>query len=357
MKKKYNTLRSGALARVLPRVSSGQHANAVEPTSDTSSLGLLRRLQARLTRAGQRNSAGRTRALTLAIMILAILGTSTQVEAQAWIRNPGSAYFNLGYRTILAKRFFGPDGSPVEINPYRQHSLALYSEVGIVDRWLMATLDGEVFRRNVLVDQGATTGLGDLRLGLFSGLYEGPVNVSLGVYLGLPTGDPVPRGESPSEDAISVLLPTGDGEFDVTPTVAIGGGFGWLRVQQFVQATLGYAIRTTPREVAIGDPSDIRDQLVYRLETGIRVDRDFLRRFWFIVRFAGQVVVQRRSDGFSRQGVAGLGDGVEFHSFGVELLMDIAAGFGLGVGYDGAFGARNVAAAPALKFSLSYEIR
>ncbi|MEM6959180.1 MAG: hypothetical protein AAF645_26090 [Myxococcota bacterium] len=304
----------------------------------------------------------KTRLLSLALA-LAAGATASSADAQAWIRDPGSVYVNLGYRTIGAERFYAPDGSRAgggDIG-YRQHSIALYAEAGIVDRWLMATVDGEIFRRNRLRDQGATTGLGDLRVGLWTGLLEGPVNLSFGVLVGLPTGDPVPQGDDEAASNIAVLLPTGDGEWDVTPTFALGYGFGWLRVQQFVQATAGYSIRTTPREAAFGEALDIRDQFHYRLETGIRIDRPVLDRFWFILRFAGQVTVQERDleDGAlrPRQGAVGLGDAAEFHSVGLETLFDIYGGFGMGFGVDGAFAARNVPAGAAVKLSLTYEHR
>ncbi|MEM9863212.1 MAG: hypothetical protein AAF938_16575, partial [Myxococcota bacterium] len=271
--------------------------------------------------------------------------------------------------------FYAPNGDTVPFggeDGYRQHSLALYAELGIVDRWLMATLDGEIFRRNVIPDQGATSGIGDLRVGLWTGLLEGPVNLSFGVLVGIPTGDPVPQGNTQEQTFIANLLPTGDGEVDVTPTFAFGHGFRWRRVNQFVQASVGYAIRTTPREAPAPDnvdtlppevrsqfaARDIRDQFVYRLETGIRVDRPVLDRFWFIIRFSGQVTVQGRDEGFvPRQGAAGLGDAAEFHAVGFETLLDIYGGFGMGFGVDGAFAARNVPAAAAYKLSLTYEIR
>ncbi len=300
---------------------------------------------------------------TLKLTLVALIALATlplltpeAASAQAWIREPGSAYVNLGYRFIRADQFFGPDGETVSLNPYRQHALSVYGEVGIVRRWLMATIDGELVRRNVLVDRGATTGLGDIRIGLFTGLVTKPVNLSFGVLVGLPTGDPLPQSDDPSQAVTANLLPTGDGEVDITPTLALGHGFRWRKVDQFVQATLGYAIRTTPREVAIGEPVDIRDQLVYRAETGIRIDRTFIRRFLFIVRFAGQFTVQGRDEGFSRQGVAGLGDGVEFHAFGLETLVKVHGGFGVGFGMDSVFFARNVPAAAAFKLSLSYEL-
>ena len=302
-----------------------------------------------------------TTAAALAVAVLASsLAAPTRAEAQAWIREPGSAFASLAYRVIRADRFYAPDGDTLPINDFRQHTLALYGEVGLVDRWLMATLDGELLRRSVLVDQGATTGLGDLRLGLWTGLLEAPFRLSLGLQVGLPTGDPSPEADGdPLSQTTADLLPTGDGEVDVALKLAAGHGFGWRRVQQFVQAELGYVLRTTPRDTpaSLPPPTDIRDQLAYRAETGLRIDRPFLERFWWIVRVAGLLVVQDRgadtSSGAPR--IAGLGDGVEYLSIGVEVLAELGAGFGLSFGVDGAAYARNVPAAPAWKIGLTWQ--
>ncbi len=298
----------------------------------------------------------------LVLAALVSVTASTTADAQAWIRDPGSAYVNLGYRVMRADAFYGDDGERFDINDFRQHTLALYAEAGVVDRWLMATLEGEVFRRSVLVDQGAVTGFGDLKLGLWTGLLETPVRLSLGLQVGLPTGDPSPQADGdPASQTVADLLPTGDGEVDVGLHLALGHGFGWRRVQQFVQASLGYVLRTTPRNTPASLPpaADIRDQLAYRIETGIKVDRPFFDRLWWIVRVAGLLVVQDRnadtSTGIPR--IAGLGDGVEYASLGLELLAELGGGFGLGFGVDGAFYGRNVPATAAYKLSLTYQRR
>src|SRR4030095_7419877 len=91
-----------------------------------------------------------------------IFATPSLAIAQAWIRNPGHAYANLYYRFIAADQFYGPDGKRTGIADYRQHSLGFYTELGVIEQRLMLTLDGELFRKNVLVDQGTTYGVGDI---------------------------------------------------------------------------------------------------------------------------------------------------------------------------------------------------
>ncbi|MEM9071746.1 MAG: hypothetical protein AAGE52_24770 [Myxococcota bacterium] len=306
--------------------------------------------------------------LILAAAMVGTLFTTSDASAQAWIREPGSVYTQLSYRIIRADRLYDPDGNRVDIQPFRQHTLGFYSEVGVVDRWLMLTLDGELFRRSVLEDQGAVSGIGDLRVGAWTGLVEVPFRLSFGVVLGLPTGDPnpdAPRDAPASDQTVADVLPTGDGEFDVSFRLAAGHGFGWRKVQQYVLGEFGYALRTTPRdgpgspgETGGPSPGDIRDQLIWRAETGIRIDRPFIERFWFVLRFSGLVVVQDRnadtSTGTSR--FAGLGDGVEYTAVGFETSMRIFPGTNISFGVDGAFAARNIPAAAAYKLGLSYEL-
>lgn len=300
---------------------------------------------------------------TLAVLALALtsLSTPTTTHAQAWIRDPGHTYAQLSYRVIRADRLYAPSGDVIDIRPYRQHALGFYGEVGVVDRWLMVNASGDLWRRQVLVDQGATSGLGDLRVGLWSGLLEAPFRLALGLEVGLPTGDPSPRvGDSndAGAQAIADVLPTGDGEVDVHVRLAAGHGVSYRRTQQYVTGDVGYWIRNTPRDApeSLGGATAIRDQLSFRVETGWKIDRPVLERFWIVARVTGLLVVQDRdASSASVARFAGLGDGVEYVSFGLELAAHLGAGVNLSFGMDGAFHAQNVPAAPQWKLGLSWE--
>lgn len=295
----------------------------------------------------------------LALALVAFMSApSSTADAQAWIRDPGHSYAQLSYRLIRADKLYGPRGDIVDINPYRQHAIGFYGEVGVVERWLMINAGGDLLRRSVLVDQGATTGLGDLRIGAWTGLVTRPFRLSFGVEVGLPTGDPAPRASSPETQPVADVLPTGDGEWDVHLRLAAGHGFGYRRTQQYVTGDVGYWIRTTPRRApaSIGDAAPIRDQVTFRLETGWKVDRPVWDRFWLIARVTGVIIAQDRaaSDAAVAR-FAGLGDGVEYVSFGLELATHLGAGVHLSFGMDGAFHARNLPAAPQWKLGLAWE--
>lgn len=317
------------------------------------------------TRAGRRAIATCLRRVAHAtFVVLALIAASastpTRTHAQAWIRDPGHTYAQLSYRLIRADRLYAPSGDVIDIRPYRQHALGFYGEVGVVDRWLMVNASGDLWRRQVLVGQGATSGLGDLRVGLWSGLLEAPFRLALGLEVGLPTGDPAPRvGEDDAgAQAIADVLPTGDGEVDVHVRLAAGHGVSYRRTQQYVTGDVGYWIRNTPRDApeSLGGAPAIRDQLSFRVETGWKIDRPVLERFWIVARVTGLLVVQDRdASTASVARFAGLGDGVEYVSFGLELAAHLGAGVNLSFGMDGAFHAQNVPAAPQWKLGLSWE--
>ena len=313
-------------------------------------------------RSDARRSDARPTSLFATLVLIALsFASPTATHAQAWIRDPGHTYAQLSYRLIRADRLYSPSGDAIDIRPYRQHALGFYGEVGVVDRWLMVNASGDLWRRQVLVEQGATSGLGDLRVGLWSGLLEAPFRLALGLEVGLPTGDPAPRvGDSndPGAQAIADVLPTGDGEVDVHVRLAAGHGLSYRRTQQYVTGDVGYWIRNTPRDApeSLGAATAIRDQLSFRFETGWKIDRPVLERFWIVARVTGLLVVQDRdASTASVARFAGLGDGVEYVSFGLELAAHLGAGVNLSFGMEGAFHAQNVPAAPQWKLGLSWE--
>ncbi len=283
----------------------------------------------------------------------------SQADAQAWTRDAGDLYVNVGFRRISADRIYGPTGDTVRLgNTFAQHAISLYSELGLIDRWLMLTAEGELFRRNAIEDTGATSGLGDLRFGLYTGLLTAPFRLSAGVLIGVPTGDPSPSAPPPN-DLTARTLPTGDGEVDVTFVLNAGHGFALgRRFAGFAQGQVGYALRNDQYRLRpLGMPNaprnNISDQFVFRGEFGFKSTRSGWDRVWTIARLYG---IETFGDEAAAEGATGLGDGVSYVAFGLEWLVDIHAGFGAGFGVEGALRATNLPAAPAYKVFLSYDL-
>jgi hypothetical protein len=316
------------------------------------------------------------------LLLLGVLLLPATAAAGAWTRDRGHFYANLSYSRISTNKLFSLKG-PVETfgSTYTQHVLGHYAEVGIVSRWLTATVEWQAYRNSSIANADPASGLrramvdgiGDLRLGAWSGLVIRPVRFAVGVIAGFPTGDPRPQAgaademaceaatregrPSPSCDRVTAArsLPTGDGEFDLEVRTALGHSFGGWRywpLQHYVVAEAGLWFRSK------GFPHDF----TYKAELGIKFPWTFIDRFWFIARLAGIeafVTPEMRTDPNSIcQGPAafsGLGACVAYTAYGFDVFGRIVRGLGASIGLDSAFRAHLVPAGANLRVSISYE--
>lgn len=296
--------------------------------------------------------------------LIAGIGLLAAAPAQAgpWTRDRGHAFVSLSYSRIAADQIYGADFSRQALGAtYEQHALQTYAEVGLVDRYVTASFESQLFRYNTLRDQGATYGLGDMRLGFFSGLLTQPLRLTAAFLLGIPSGDPAPITAADDEaQLIARSLPTGDGEVDFEPRLSLGYSFGGKRywpLQHYIVAEAGYWLRTAGRSRDPGGRlvrSDFADAFTYRAELGSKLPFVFVERFWLILRLTG--VESFASDlAASFTCATGLGNGVTYTAYGFEIAGRIVRGLGANLGVDGALRARCVAAAPNLKVGLSYE--
>lgn len=274
------------------------------------------------------------RAVTMMIAAVLLAHAST-AHAQAWIHDQGSGYIDLRARHLSGGAFYDSNGEAQEIaSRYRQTTLATYGEVGVIDRWLQLDVSGELYRRNVLVDQGATEGLGDLEVGAFTGLVQGTFNLSLGLRAGLPTGDPAPDSgtDDPQLDIIAASLPTGAGAFSLTPTLAAGVGFGggWWPLAHYLSTSVGYLAWF-----------GYADSLTYRAELGSRLRTAPFDRVTLQLRLAG---IEPLSD-VAVSSFSGVGEGVTFTSYGLGVAIDVWQGLGVAASWESAFRARNIISA------------
>jgi len=283
-----------------------------------------------------------------AAVLFALACLPSLAYAGPWTRERGHFFLSLGYSRISADKFFAPDFSVVPIARYTQHQLSLYGEVGLISRWLTATVESTLFRHNGIVDAGATYGLGDLRVGFWTGLVVKPVRLSFGVTIGAPTGDPAPRAKAGADiDAqlIAASLPTGDGEWDVEGRASLGYSFGGARrwpVIHYLVVEAGYWLR-----------AGFADSFVYRVELGTKFPWRFVDRFWVALRLNG--VESFASQREAAQNATGLGNGVTFIAYGVQLYGRIYRGLGASLTGDSAFRARSVAAGANIMAAITYQ--
>ena len=80
-------------------------------------------------------------------VLLGLIGTAGPVAASPWTKPAASYYLNLSYARIRASTYFDSVGAVRDLSaPYSQQVLALYAEVGVVDRWLTVVADWKTLR-------------------------------------------------------------------------------------------------------------------------------------------------------------------------------------------------------------------
>jgi len=301
---------------------------------------------------------------TLSIVVAGILlSVSGRVEANPWTRDAGHGYVNVNYATLGGDSFFGKLGEPAQpiTYDYRQHTIGLYGEFGLIDRFLTGVIDSTLYRQSGLATRGYTQGMGDLRLGLWSAVPlnmlfptarlvtpSGPLHLAVGIVQGLPTGDAQPSVSSEATDGaaeIAAVLPTGDGEWDTEFALAIGHAFRPVSAWPFEHYSLlrlGYWLRT----------KGFADAFNWQVELGTRLPMPIVERFTLIVRFFGS---ESFLDGAPMNGGIGLGNGVSYRSWGIELFGRIWKGLGASAAFNGAFAAQGIIAGALVKGALSYE--
>jgi hypothetical protein len=194
---------------------------------------------------------------------VACLLLSARVWANAWTRDAGHFYLQSSYLHLSSSSFYGSDGTIIPIRPYRQDVVTVFGEVGAISRWLTFTVDGTLYRRNELVAQGYTDGVGDWRVGAWTGLLTRPLHLAVGMTVGIPFGDAHPTVANGDVGAqqIAASLPTGSGDTNVEWRVSLGHSFGRVPrwpMGHYLVAEAGYWLRT----------AGISDSFVYRVELG-----------------------------------------------------------------------------------------
>lgn len=285
-----------------------------------------------------------------ALAFVAILSSTPSVYAQSQVRDPGAGYFNLGLQFQSSNRFFSGEGEVREGRTLEQTILSAYAEVGVIERWLMVSLSADLLRRNVLPEQGATTGFGDLRVGVWSEVIQTPaLRVLGGVQVGLPTGDADPSsGEGNGvNDLVARTLPTGDGEFDLEPTLLLSGELSarGYPLRHYWVAGGGYWVRT----------NGFSDAVSYRGELGTQLALPGWSWLWLTARIRGVQAFEQAQAGSVGGGV-GIGNGVSYTVLGGEAQVRLPLGFGLGLGVDGPVAGRGVLDAVAFRSTLSFEL-
>ena len=169
-------------------------------------------------------------------LLLVLMMLAGQSLAAAWVRAPGESLVGLGVSYTSANRVYDDSGKTTGIPRFTEIATQIFGEHGVTERLtlgaMLPVLGLHTAEDNtMLANQKSQTGIGDSVVGGRYLLLQGPVLVSAGLDLGLPTG---------SKNA---TLPTGDGEFSILPRISAAGGFQ-LGLPVFYLISSGYHKRT-----------------------------------------------------------------------------------------------------------------
>ena len=294
-------------------------------------------------------------------LLLTLLLFPAVAAAGPWTRDQGHFFVGLTYTPITAGGWYQPDfrkldfptpdGAPLR---YSQHSLGFYGELGLVDRWLTVTLEGQPYRRTAFDGKSLSEGSGDWRVGFWSGLVTRPFRLTAALIAGVPIGDAAPQpkaGTAAIKEAPT--LPLGDGENDLEFRLSAGHSFGQARrwpLSHYLVAEFGYWLRSRGFAQAIN----------YRLELGTKLPWRFIDRLWIILRFVGSESFIP-SDRLQLEPITvlpnptGIGNGVTYMVVGGEFFFRLYRGLGVSVAVDIALRARLLPAGAAPRLALTYE--
>lgn len=266
--------------------------------------------------------AGRPLA-ALALAAATVAAQAPSAHAGPWMRDPGHFYAGLAYQGLSTVRLYGGSQAVVPISELQVHTATFYGEIGVIPRWLTISIDGDLFRHTESVGQGYTQGMGDLRLGFYTGLVQSRVRLAAALLLGVPSGDPEPKANSADLETqhLARSLPTGDGEVDIEARLSFGTSFGRARrwpLEHYLVAELGYRVRT----------HGYADDLPYRLELGTKIPVRILDRLWIIARLFGVESLASDEEALFGTGL-GLGNGVTYTVLNGELAARLYRGLGV----------------------------
>lgn len=264
--------------------------------------------------------------------LLLLVAWPERARAGAWTRDQGEGTIRLRYATVGTDRFYDAEGDSLRLpSRYRQHSLELYSEVGVVDRWLTLSLEGTLYRWNRFGGE-RSEGVGDLRVGAWSGLLVAPgLRLTAGLLAGIPTGDDSNRIDNAPAGVVG-NLPNGDGEFDLEGRLVLGSDLPWLAqakwpLRHFVEVSLGFLYHT-----------DQQEAVTWSLKVGTKLPYGVLERVWLIGSVRGLSSLGTKRD--VEPILTGFGDAVSYVAYGLELSVKLVGPLELFASVDSAFAAR-----------------
>ncbi len=260
-----------------------------------------------------------------------------QINAQAWVRDKGSAYYQISYSTMAADKMYWRKEPAVDLD-YKvvDASVSAYAEIGLGKLWMLTGLLPFRFPENVFVkdvsasrvSSGRLVGIGNVEFAALKGIKnDGPLVVSSKIGLGLPTAryDPI-TGLRTGIDASSGIF---------------GLNIGYSKAV-FASIQTDFRIRT----------NGYSESVHQRVEIGKKVSKKI-----FLI--AGhEMLIPFRNGDFDDGNTVYTGvaaNNTEFYSYNLKFGYELLSNWKIWMYTSGGYYGQYVLRAPAFSISVAYE--
>lgn len=170
-------------------------------------------------------------------------------QAQSgWIPAKGDLFLKSDLFLFRASNYVNPEGNSVTTSTFSQYTLHVYGEYGLGKGFALLGYM-PLLRWNQFETTNPVIGQGDLKVELKYQLPTGNIPVAISIAPEFPTGRSEAFAANPSIPGDGIILPTGDGEFNVWTTVAASKSLN----KSYVSAYGSYNFRTTYKGLAFRD--------------------------------------------------------------------------------------------------------
>jgi len=256
-----------------------------------------------------------------------------------WIRQPQSLYAKVGVTMLSTNEFHASDGTTVSTADFNTQSVQLYGEYGVIENFSVV-FDIPVFKRAKYVTTNAVTGFGDIAIEAKYGVLRGDFPVAVGLGFEFPTGDERAFARETTVPQAGVFLPTGDGEFNTWVRAYVSRSFN--PAPAFASLEAGYNFRT--------------EGLTNQYQIGLNGGYKFFDAVWLFGNIRRLATAGTANPSLIYNSI-GVGEGVEYTTYGFGLSYEIAAPVSVSFDVASAFGTvKNIYSGANLGFGVAVEL-
>ena len=282
----------------------------------------------------------KTQLLTLFLIIL-----SLSVYSQSgWVREKGKYFIKQDFNYFESDDYYNLEGNRVETSVFRQTTLQLYAEYGIMSR-LAINASFPVYRWNSFETTEKVSGIGDARIELKYAIMKGKFPLSISVAPEFPTGPSELFAQNKNFIFERANLPTGDGELNVWNTIALSHSLS--KIPMYLSVFTAYNYRTEY------EGREFQDQL----ESGLEVGYQFFGSLWLIHK---TLIREGMGEDPERAGFI-RGDGTTFTAHSIQAMWQYHNSWGVSFQYfnysDLIIPRRNLYSDGLFSFGILYELK